>query len=87
MPKYYTFLDNGIPGPAPKPKKVGPAAKRPRPARAGGSKPIPMPSARKPKPSASVPAQKAPAFRKYPEGYNKPARPITRAVAKKRKMK
>ena len=96
MPKYYSFLDNDMPGPSkPKPKKVGPAAKRPRPARAGGSKPIPLPSARKPKPAVRTmtgkPAAKAPTVRKYPEGYVKPSRvaggkPV-RTSASKRKMK
>ena len=39
MPSYYSFLDNGMPGPSkpkPKRKKAGPAAKRPLPPRVGG---------------------------------------------------
>jgi len=51
MPSYYSFLDNGMPGPSkPKRKQVGPARKRPQPPRRGGqgdtasdAKPTPRP--------------------------------------------
>jgi hypothetical protein len=80
MPSYYSFLDNGLPKP-------------PTPNRGRTGKVVPKPAPRtrrKPKPSASVPAQKAPAFRKYPEGYVKPSRTAStskRVPAARRKMK
>lgn len=93
MPSYYSFLDNGMPEPDPRPRKskqVVPDAKRPT-RRTGMVVPKPAPrTRRKPKPSASVPAQKAPAFRKYPEGYVKPSRTAStskRVPAARRKMK
>ena len=47
MPKYYSFLDNDMPGPSkPKPKKVGPATKRPT-RRTGMVVPKPAPRTRR----------------------------------------
>jgi len=94
MPSYYSFLDNGMPSPDPKPLKPKKTITKYGPSR-GRTQTSDIPVAtprtrRKPKPNAPVPARKAPTFRKYPEGYVKPSRTAStskRVPAARRKMK